>query len=272
MSAPDPDDDLERRPPPVREVRAAARRGDRSERLLSAVRLMRRVLPGDSELGDPLSTAGADPSHLLARRVSEAGHGRPSAARELGLGALQVWQALSERQGRGLGDVDVAILFTDLVDFSSWALEAGDTAVLDLLREMGRTVEPVVQDHGGEVVKRLGDGMMAVFADARSAVDAALASCRAVGELLVVGHQPQLRAGVHIGRPRQLGGDYLGVDVNIAARVMADASGGEVRVSETAAAQLPDGAYELRPRRRFRAKGAPKDLRVYTVGGGSPSK
>lgn len=265
MTEPDQDDNAEHLPPPVREVQDAARRTDRSERLLTALRFMRRMLPGDSELGDPLSTAGTDPSHLLARRVSEAGQRRPSATRELGLGALQVWQALSEKQGRGLGDVDVAILFTDLVDFSSWALDAGDTAVLDLLREMGRAVEPVVQDHGGEVVKRLGDGMMAVFGSAQSAVDAAVESCRAVGELDIAGHRPQLRAGVHIGRPRKLGGDYLGVDVNIAARVMADASGGEVRVSETAAAQLPDGAYQLKPHRRFRAKGAPKDLRVFTA-------
>ena len=51
--------------------------------------------------------------------------------RELGLGALQAWQALSEAQRRGRGRVDVAILFTDLVGFSSWALEAGDDAALD---------------------------------------------------------------------------------------------------------------------------------------------
>ena len=44
------------------------------------------------------------------------------------MGALQVWQSLSEAQGRGHGDRDVAILFTDLVDFSDWVLEAGDDA------------------------------------------------------------------------------------------------------------------------------------------------
>lgn len=265
MSERDHPDEGEYLPPGVRKIQSAARRTDRSERLLSAMRFMRQVLPGDSDLGDPLSTAGSDPSHLLARRVSEAAERHPSAARELGLGALQVWQALSEKQGRGLGDIEVAILFTDLVDFSNWALESGDTAVLGLLREMGRAVEPIVRDHGGEVVKRLGDGMMAVFPDARSAVDAAVESCRAVGELDIGGHRPELRAGIHYGRPRKIGGDYLGVDVNVAARVMADASEGEVRVSETAAAQLPEGAYQLKPQRRFRAKGAPKDLRVFTV-------
>ncbi len=57
--------------------------------------------------------------------------------REVGLSALQVWQALSESQGRGRGERELAILFTDLVDFSAWALEAGDTMAVDLLRQVG---------------------------------------------------------------------------------------------------------------------------------------
>src|SRR5688572_1794822 len=92
-----------------------------SKKLLRLAKLMREVLPGDSELGDPLSTAGDDPSHLLARRLAETAPERPSVARELGLGAIQVWQALSEAQGRGRGEAEMTIMFTDLVDFSSWA-------------------------------------------------------------------------------------------------------------------------------------------------------
>jgi adenylate cyclase len=223
------------------------------------------MLPGDPELGDPLSTAGNDPSHLLARRVSEAAPERESVSRELGLGLLQVWQALSEAQGRGRGDRDLAILFTDLVDFSSWALEVGDEAVVELLRRVGVAVEPPITARGGAVVKRLGDGLMAVFDDPQAALEAALESCQSVGDIEVGGHRPALRAGIHLGRPRQLGGDYLGVDVNVAARVAAAASGGEVLITEAAGSQLPAGAFELRSKRRFKAKGAPKDLQVYAV-------
>src|SRR4029079_2895277 len=79
-------------------------------RLLLAGRFARDLLRGDSELGDPLSTAGGEAPHLLARSVAEAGAREPSVARALGLGALQVWQALSEAQGRGRGEEDVAIL------------------------------------------------------------------------------------------------------------------------------------------------------------------
>jgi adenylate cyclase len=232
--------------------------------MLRFARLMRELLPGDSKLGDPLSTAGDKPSQLLAKRVAEAAPERPSVARELGLGALQVWQALSEAQGRGLGDNELAILFTDLVDFSSWALDAGDEAALELLREVGIVVEAEIARRHGEVVKRLGDGVMAVFEEAHSAVEAGDAARCRVQELVIDGYRPKLRVGVHLGRPRKLGGDYLGVDVNVAARIAEAASGGEVLISGPTRERLRDGAFEVR-RRRFKAKGAPKDLDVYAV-------
>src|SRR5436190_1065208 len=97
---------------------------------------------------------------------------RPGVLREAGLTALQVWQAASEAQGRGHGDERLAIVFTDLVEFSDFALEAGDEAALELLRDVGEAIEPPVDAHGGEVVKRLGDGMMAVFPEPTEALDA----------------------------------------------------------------------------------------------------
>ena len=225
---------------------------------------LRELLPGDHELGDPLSLAGDKPSDLLARRVAETGSQRPL-VRELGLGALQVWQALSEAQGRGRGDAEVAILFTDLVDFSDWALEVGDEIALELLRKVGTEEETAICGRNGEVVKRLGDGLMAVFSNPADAVAAAHEACYRVGLLDVSGYRPRMRAGVHVGRPRRLGGDYLGVDVNIAARVAAAASGDEVLVSAPACERLEDGAFEVRRRKRFRAKGTPKELEVYAV-------
>jgi adenylate cyclase len=244
--------------------RARAKRAERRAKMYGAAKAVRKLLPGDSELGDPLSTAGDDPSQVLARHVSEAGANEPSVTRELGLGALQMWQAFSEAQGRGRGDQDLAILFTDLVDFSSWALEAGDEAVLELLRDMGRAVEPEISARRGRVVKRLGDGLMAVFTDSSAGLESALHACHAVGELEVNGYRPQLRAGLHVGRPRKIGGDYVGVDVNIAARVAAAARGGEVLVSAAGRERLDQDAFKL-SRRRFKAKGAPKDLEVYSA-------
>ena len=232
---------------------------------MTAARLARQLLPGDSEFGDPLSTAGGKPPHVLGRQLSALSRERPSALGEVGLGALQVWQALAEAQGRGRGKRELAILFTDLVGFSGWALEAGDTAAIDLLRDLGRAVEPAVREHDGRVVKRLGDGLMAVFDDPNDALEAAIEARGRAGEIEVEGHRPALRAGIHVGRPRRLGGDYLGVDVNVAARVAAAAEGGEILVSETAQAKLDGDGPQLRRRSGFEAPGAPENLQVYAV-------
>jgi adenylate cyclase len=261
-SEPDQDDlDASRAPAAMSKLRTA----DESPRMLRAAQALRRMLPGDDQLGDPLSTAGDEPSLQLARRVAESRASRPSAARELGLGALQVWQALSEAQGRGRGERELTIMFTDLVDFSEWALEAGDEAVLELLRRVGSCEEAVVSDHGGRIVKRLGDGSMAVFDDPAEAVEAACAACAEVAKVEVNGYRPSLRAGLHHGKPRKIGGDYVGVDVNVAARVAAGASGGQVLVSGETQERLDPEAFNSKRLRRFKAKGAPKDLEVYSV-------
>jgi adenylate cyclase len=240
------------------------RRADANPKLLHAARATRELLPGDPRFGDELSTAGDRISEIVGRFLAESGE-RESTSRELGLSALQVWQALSESAGRGRGFADVAILFTDLVDFSSWALRAGDEQALTLLRELAAAVEPAIKAEGGRVVKRLGDGHMAVFAEPTNALAAAFEVQRRMPAIDVDGYRPKLRAGIHCGRPRKVGRDYLGVDVNIAARVMGAAGGGEVLVSETALAGLPPEGIEVKRLRRFRAKGAPRDLAVYSV-------
>ena len=232
--------------------------------VLRSARAIRQRLPGDREYGDPLSVAGSEPAQLVGQRVAEISAERPSALRELGFGALQVWQSVSEAQGRGHGDREVAILFTDLVGFSDWTLEAGDTLALELLRRVGVATETPVRTHGGTIVKRLGDGLMAVFDEPSQAVDAALEAGANLKEIEVGGHSPRLRAGVHVGTPRRLGGDYFGVDVNIAARVAQAAGAEEILVSELAHDRLEN--VSSRRKWLFKTpKGAPKDLKMYAV-------
>jgi adenylate cyclase len=233
--------------------------------VVDTVKSLRRLLPGDKDYGDPLSTAGSEAPHVISKRLSAGLAQRPSALREAGLSAVQVWQALSEAQGRGRGGEEVAIPFTDLADFSSWALETGDTMAVELLREVGRAIEPPLEAHGGRIVKRLGDGLMVVFDDAGEAVEATVEACRALEGVEVGGHRPRLRAGVHVGKPRKLGGDYFGVDVNTAARVVAAAGPEEILVSETARERLDEDTLGLSRRWRFKAKGAPADLKVYAA-------
>jgi adenylate cyclase len=261
----DPADGVEQPAARLARLRAAVMRLDSKPALLSATRSIRRRLPGDEKFGDPLSTSGRAPVEVIARGVSALQPGRESVAKELGLSALQIWQSVSEATGRGRGDVEMAVVFTDLVGFSSWALYAGDSAVLELLREVGTAVETAIGRHNGRIVKRLGDGLMATFRSAEEAVEAALDAQDAVRGIQVDGYAPRMRAGIHWGRPRKLGGDYLGVDVNVAARVTAAAKAGQVLVSDTLLARVDREGVHAGRTKRLRADGAPSNLRVVRV-------
>ena len=247
-------------------LRERANKVDESPALLTAAKLMRQVLPGDSRYGDPLSTAGSESPQVLGRRLAQLTEKRPGAMREAGMGALQMWQAVSEAQGRGRGETELTIVFTDLSNFSDWALDAGDDQAIELLRDVGQAIEPPVSDHGGRVVKRLGDGMMAVFAEPVEALEAVREGRDNLDEVECDGYEPKLRAGLHVGKPRKIGGDYLGVDVNIAARLAENAGADEILVSETLLEALGDkDGLEVKKKRKFKVKGVPKDMTAHTV-------
>lgn len=233
-------------------------------RLVGAARRLRDRLPGDSRFGDSLSTAPAPGRQPATERLAKlAGH--PSGvSHEFGLGALQLFQAAAENRNRGRGQTDLAILFTDLVGFSSWAMDAGDDETLALLREVSDVLAPAVTSQRGEVVKWLGDGMMAVFRRPGDAVEAVARAQRGLEGVERSGHRPRIRAGIHVGRPKRVGRDYLGVDVNIAARVADAAAAGELYASDSALAGLGDDVRSRR-KKRFRAKGVPAEIGVHVL-------
>lgn len=252
---------------PGRRFAAAAQRFNLNPKLVGFARQARERTLGDDDHIDHLVTARGRPSDRAARQLVALRGERPGFVGELGLTALQAWQRLAESQDRGRGKVDVAILFTDLVGFSSWALEAGDRAALRLLREVSEAIEPPVLERQGEVVKRLGDGLMAAFWDAPCAVEAAFAAGERVAPIEVAGYRPVLRTGIHLGRPRKLGGDYFGVDVNVAARLADAAEPGEILVSDRTLETLGPGAPPAK-KRRFSAKGAPPGMAAYALKAG----
>jgi adenylate cyclase len=224
---------------------------------------LREVLPGDSEFGDPLSTTRREPMDLVAQRTWKAnGNGRFSAARELGLAALQVADWLRPDRN-GTSKATMAIVFTDLAGFSSWAVRAGDTRSLSLLRAVDAVVTTEFQAYGGTVVKRLGDGMMAVFEnprDAAAACEEAIASARKLRE---AGYRPRLRAGVHCGRAQSIGDDFIGADVTIAYRLCEAAGVGKVVVSEAAVANGLERPRVRRINGHDRMNGVPSGLEVF---------
>lgn len=158
------------------------------------------MLPGDPEFGDPLSAAGVGGPRAAARAADRLLE-RDAVTREISLGALQLWQALTERVSGRPANAEVTLVFTDLVGFSTWSLNAGDDATLRALRCVSQIVEPPLLESGGQIVKRMGDGIMAVFSRPTTAVRAAIAAREAVKSVEVEGYTPRMRVGVHTGHP-----------------------------------------------------------------------
>ena len=241
--------------------------------VIAFFRRARRALPGDPHFGDRLSASGFGGPEAAARAADRLLGDRDAASRELGLGALQVWQAVRERVNRRPQE-EVTLVFTDLVGFSAWALRAGDDATLKLLRQVAQVVEPPLLDAGGQVVKRMGDGIMAVFPDPVSAISAVQTARQALSSVDVEGYTPHMRVGIHTGHPQRIGSDWLGVDVNVAARVMECAGRGGVLISGATLDRLsPEQLDELginvkRVRRMVfshRPSGVPADVTMYRV-------
>jgi class 3 adenylate cyclase len=164
--------------------------------------------------------------------------------------------------------VETTLLFSDLVGFSSWVLEAGDDRALELLRQFGTAAEPLIPAYRGRLVKRLGSGHMAAFRRPRDGLGAALAMLERTARLDMGTGRPALRIGLHLGMPQRVGRDYLGTDVNVAARLAEAAGPGEILASGQLIGSVGSdmlAGLVVQRRRGFRAKGAPPDLEVYAV-------
>jgi class 3 adenylate cyclase len=126
----------------------------------------------------------------------------------------------------------VTFLFTDI---------EGSTR---LLHELGPDYEPVQTDHmriireaiatgGGREIRTEGDAFFAVFSSAAGAVSSAVRAQRALSaHPWSHGGSLRVRMGMHTGEGRLSGGDYVGIDVNRAARIAAAGHGGQVLISE----------------------------------------
>ena len=274
VTTPDLPGSRQRSPVSLHSAAEWLRSTNQSPSVIAMVRRARRVLPGDPEFGDPLSTAGEGGPRAAARAAGRLLGERGGASREVGLGALQVWQAMTEAVSRRPANPEVTLVFTDLVGFSTWSLQAGDDATLKLLRRVARAVEPPLLDAGGHIVKRMGDGIMAVFSDPLVAVTAVLAASKALKSVDVDGYTPRMRVGIHTGRPQRLASDWLGVDVNVAARVMERATRGGVMVSGATLDHLAQADLDAlgvtakrvhRPVFAGKTPGLPADLAIYRL-------
>jgi class 3 adenylate cyclase len=78
----------------------------------------------------------------------------------------------------------VTVLFTDLVDFTTFSERSGEEAAYTLMRSLSKLMGECVREEGGIVQGFTGDGIMAVFGAPVAFEDAPLRACRAALSIL----------------------------------------------------------------------------------------
>jgi len=126
------------------------------------------------------------------------------------------------------------ILIADVVGYSRLigADEAGTLAALKDRRK--RILEPLVSEHGGRIVKFMGDGALIEFSSAVNAVQCAILLQKRMAEAnenVPELRQIVLRIGINLGDVVPEGADIFGDGVNIAARLERLARPGELCIS-----------------------------------------
>jgi adenylate cyclase len=121
-----------------------------------------------------------------------------------------------------------AVSFLDISGYTRLTEEQGDEAAADLAATVAGLVRRSSQEHGGQPVKWLGDGVMFFFPDPGQGVLGALDMVEGVATHAL----PPARVGIHAGPVVFQEGDYFGRTVNVAARIADYARPGEVLVTQ----------------------------------------
>ena len=139
-------------------------------------------------------------------------------------------------------DGRVVILFSDIEESTALNERIGDRAWVKLISSHDKLVQGLVQRRSGHVVKSQGDGFMIAFARAEQAVRCGIDLQHALNEDAKHKRHEELRVriGVHMGRSVRRGDDLFGRNVAMAARVAAQAVGGQILVSQPVRDALDD--------------------------------
>jgi adenylate cyclase len=148
------------------------------------------------------------------------------------------------------GRIKVAIAFADLAGYTRFVEEEGEEEALSYVERFIEAVGDTLPE-GARVVKTIGDEVMVVGQDAGSLVDWAVGF-----ERLYADERPAPRIGINAGPVLYRDGDYFGREVNLAARVVARARGGEVLVTGQVVDELAEVAHlQIDPIGQVKLKG-----------------
>ena len=152
------------------------------------------------------------------------------------------------------------VLFTDIVASTQHAAAAGDERWRAVLVRFGEITAELAQRFGGTVVKSTGDGHLATFDGPTQAIRCAEALRADAGTLGI-----EIRAGIHTGECELLGADIGGLAVHIAARILGQASAGDIVVSRTVRDLVVGSGTSFEDRGSVELRGVPGSWQLLAV-------
>ena len=170
----------------------------------------------------------------------------------------------------GNGDHDPGIrtvLFTDIVGSTSMTQRLGDELAMDVLAVHDRIVRGALAANAGQEVKHTGDGIMAAFLSAASAIRCGVAVQRELARHAEERpDQPlQVRIGLAAGEPLERQNDFFGSTVQLAARLCAQAAPEEILVSNVVAELCLGKGLRFRDMGEVTLKGFEQPVRAHSV-------
>jgi class 3 adenylate cyclase len=154
----------------------------------------------------------------------------------------------------------LTLFFSDIVGSTERLVDRGDAGWRDDLTAYRTLVRQELQRWGGHEVDTAGDGFFATFPRPDAALWCARAIVRAERNLGIA-----TRVGLHWGAC-EIGGEAVcGLNVHIAARVMAHSGPGQVLTSESFVAQLADRELALEPLGIHTLKGVPGEWPLFRL-------
>jgi len=160
-----------------------------------------------------------------------------------------------------------AILFTDVVSSTPLLAQLKDAKMRDVMRDHDAVLQAAVDEHGGRVIKTIGDAFMAEFAVPSAAVECAIAMQRGIQAQFADSDVPiRLRIGINAGEPIAEDDDLHGISVNIAKRLESAAATNGIWVSDVVKAAVAGKDFEFADQGEVSLKGFEEPVRAWSVG------
>jgi class 3 adenylate cyclase len=161
----------------------------------------------------------------------------------------------------------VTILFTDMEGSTSLTQRLGDAEAQKMVRAHNAVVRDALRSHGGDEIKHTGDGIMASFHSASSALECAIAIQRA----LALHNQDHpdttinLRIGLNMGEPVREQDDLFGQAVQLARRICDRAAPGQILTSNVVRELVAGKGFLFSDQGETELRGFEDPVRLYEV-------